>query len=524
MLHCVLARIPLDFYRMAYRLVKRFLIIAHLYAGFALCMLFVVWFVSGIFMAYYRAPTVNEAGRLDFAPTLSAQSAASSLPPARVGALASRWQQVEILRLGEISGRPIYRWRARDTGWHSAWADTGDAAEFDTATLTAEARLWLGTAYEPQYRGTYREHSQWTFFQAARPHYPLHRFSTGGLGAREVYLSSRTGEPVVATTPGSRLMYYLGPGLHYFSLYFVRNNDSLWRNLVNWSSGVAAATCLVGIVLGLWQMRWRAFRQGSKVIPYTKPWMRWHHLFGLWFGLLAFTFVLSGLFSMNPGRIFPSAQVPSPLARAYMGPMPAADAVPSPVEVAQAAGAQAAVREYEWQRVRGNAVALVVATPDQRTLITHGAGGWQFSLPFTASELVRHLEGLEIAGIVRSEWLTAFDNYYYARKDRWLPLPVLRLRLDDSDGTWLYLDPATGRLFMLSNEGTRLRRWLYNGLHSFDLQLLLSRGLTWDVAIWSASLAGLALSVTSAVISWQWLRRRRSRTAWRAPRTTRSAH
>jgi len=120
--------------------------------------------------------------------------------------------------------------------------------------------------------------------------------------------------------------------------------------------------------------------------------------------------------------------------------------------------------------------------------------------------------------------LTAFDNYYYARKDRWLPLPVLRLRLDDSDGTWLYLDPATGRLFMLSNEGTRLRRWLYNGLHSFDLQLLLSRGLTWDVAIWSASLAGLALSVTSAVISWQWLRRRRSRTAWRAPRTTRSAH
>ena len=74
------------------------------------------------------------------------------------------------------------------------------------------------------------------------------RYSTGGLLHRDVYFSSRTGEPVAATTPFSRVMYYLGPGLHYFSFYPIRNRDALWRGLVNWSSGIGTA---VGFWIGV---------------------------------------------------------------------------------------------------------------------------------------------------------------------------------------------------------------------------------------------------------------------------------
>jgi hypothetical protein len=69
------------------------------------------------------------------------------------------------------------------------------------------------------------------------------------------------------------------------------------------------------------------------------------------------------------------------------------------------------------------------------------------------------------------------------------------------------MDPDTGQLVMKSDDGTRARRWLYNGLHSFDAQWLLRRGWWWDLTIWLLSLGGLALSVTGVVITWQWIQR-----------------
>ena len=81
------------------------------------------------------------------------------------------------------------------------------------------------------------------------------------------------------------------------------------------------------------------------------------------------------------------------------------------------------------------------------------------------------------------------------------------MKLADPRTTWLYFEPASGQLFLKSDKGTRARRWLYNGLHSLDFRVLLEREYLWLIVIWLLSLCGLALSITSAVISWKWLRR-----------------
>ena len=41
--------------------------------------------------------------------------------------------------------------------------------------------------------------------------------------------------------------------------------------------------------------------------------------------------------------------------------------------------------------------------------------------------------------------LQAYDAYYYSR-DGGTPLPVLRVKFDDPDRTWFYIDPASGTL------------------------------------------------------------------------------
>ncbi len=68
-------------------------------------------------------------------------------------------------------------------------------------------------------------------------------------------------------------------------------------------------------------------------------------------------------------------------------------------------------------------------------------------------------------------WLHEFDDHYYdARGTR--SLPVLRVRYEDPDETWLYPDPRRGGIVLRTDDTRRLRRWLYQGLHSLDFPFL----------------------------------------------------
>ena len=65
------------------------------------------------------------------------------------------------------------------------------------------------------------------------------------------------------------------------------------------------------------------------------------------------------------------------------------------------------------------------------------------------------------------------------------------------------------------SEGARWNRWLYNGLHSFDLPWLYRYRPAWDVVVLVLMVGGTALCVTSVVIGW---RRVRQHAAMRAAR------
>ena len=82
-------------------------------------------------------------------------------------------------------------------------------------------------------------------------------------------------------------------------------------------------------------------------------------------------------------------------------------------------------------------------------------------------------------------------------------LPVLWVRYADPQETWLYLDPARGGVVMRSEKVTRLRRWLYQGLHSLDFPAIYFRRPLWDVIVIGLSLGGLVLSITTFTPAWR---------------------
>ena len=92
-----------------------------------------------------------------------------------------------------------------------------------------------------------------------------------------------------------------------------------------------------------------------------------------------------------------------------------------------------------------------------------------------------------------------------------LPLPVLRVRFADADGTWLYLDPYRGTIARKERRSTRVYRWVYHGFHSLDFPWLYHRRPLWDVVVIVLSLGGLFVSVSSAPAAWRRLQRASSR-------------
>ena len=92
--------------------------------------------------------------------------------------------------------------------------------------------------------------------------------------------------------------------------------------------------------------------------------------------------------------------------------------------------------------------------------------------------------------VVNAEMLTTYDSYYYSR-DGLATLPVLRVKLDDPDSTWLYIDPRMSQLVGRVHRLDRADRWLYNGLHGLDFSFWYYKRPLWDVGMILLSLGGL---------------------------------
>jgi uncharacterized iron-regulated membrane protein len=98
------------------------------------------------------------------------------------------------------------------------------------------------------------------------------------------------------------------------------------------------------------------------------------------------------------------------------------------------------------------------------------------------------------------------DAHWYSHHRERL-IPVLRAGFDDNARTWFHIDPRTGEVLDRTDDSRRAYRWLFNGLHSFDLPLLLRFRPAWDAVVWLLSLLGLIVSASGVVIGWRRLSR-----------------
>lgn len=502
---------------------KRWLFLFHRWVGIVLCAFFVLWFISGIFMMYVEFPQLTRPERFVGSPPLNF-SAATVTPGQAVAKLKQRdfdvkgtpsrneivssehpdaLADVQSVRLAMVWDRPVYVVHAQGGAQpRVVFADTGEVLRGVNAEQALQSAADFasrsGIPTTPSIDDKTIQTDQWTVSAALNDHRPLYKVALNDDIGTELYVSSRTGQVVRDSHTTERVLNYFAAVTHWLYPTFIRKYPDAWAWMVDILSGVGTIFVVSGLWIGV--MRWRRKRApGKPAVPYRGV-MRWHYFTGVIFGLCVLTWVLSGLLSMNPGKLNPSRSPSDNQRQVYSGGELDVTQFSLPARLPNDA------MEAELIRYDGQPFYNVTTRDGTRRLVSAADG--EAALPSVEAMTERAAGLLPDAQIDRIDVLTGYDNYYYTRHpvrgDK--PLPMIRIRFTDADRTWFYLDPVTGQVTERSTSINRLYRWLYNGLHSWDIRWLWERRPLWDIAVIAFMLGGTLLSAIGMVIGIRRLR------------------
>lgn len=486
----------------ALKIGRRWLYIVHRWIGIGACLLFVVWFASGLIMLYVPYPSLTERERVAGAEPIAWSKVHVEPQTALAAAGLSRFPRRFGLEM--LDGEPVYRVRALGRLTISAV----DGRQIDAVGRDQALRIarrfggWSGPArIEPI------ERDQWTVAGGYDDHRPLWRVPFDDPAGRTLYVSSNTGEVVLDTSRAERVWNWLGTVPHWIYFTQLRKDQPLWRQVILWTSGFGIVSAITGLWIGILRLRLKRRYHDERVSPY-RGWMKWHHIGGLVTGVTLSTWIVSGWLSVNPFGLFERSSAQAPALGRYAGQTQAR--FPPMFARARLRGD---VREVGFAWVAGRPLAVLTDGADRKALLDGATGAPARLSPDLLFENARQL--LPGSHLARREVLAREDLYWYAHHAE-PHLPVLRARFDDPERTWVHIDPLTGEVLNVLTTSDRTERWAFNFLHDFDLPVLLHTRPTWDLLVWALSSGGLIISVSSVVIGWRRLKRKgREVEGWR---------
>lgn len=476
---------------------KRWLYLTHRWIGIVTCLLFAMWFASGLVMVYVPFPALDREEWLEGQAPIDWRNVRTSPGAAFAGFDPAALRRLSLEMRGPV---PVWRWQGWNGEEQVRSAVNGLAipptAREEARTIASEYARADVTALE------YIHNDQWTVAPRYDSHRPLWKATLATDDGRNVYVSSTTGAVVLETTANERFWNWLGSVPHWIYPTVLRQHGEAWRQVILWLSGPCIIAGLTGIWIGILRIRLgkRRFREG-RITPYH-GWMLWHHLTGLAGSVFLILWIFSGWLSVDPGHFFRSEGPDAELQRQYAGVIDPdldlarlAAALPEAerVTLASAAGTPYLQVEQAGFPVRYlNARTLAPSSQDPERIRRAVAGLFPQSRILSAGTIARP------------------DSYWYAVIGE-LTLPVLRFKLNDNAASWLHIHPATGEVLGTMTRSDRIYRWLFDLFHRWDLNVLLENRPARDMLIWAFSLFGLASSVTGVWIGWKRLRGRQRR-------------
>jgi hypothetical protein len=503
-------------------MILKTLIVLHRWLGVALCVLFLLWFPSGIGMMYWGMPAISTQDRLDHMPPLDSKTIV--LSPEEAATMIGEKASPNQIRLSSFDGRPVYKFGG-DTA-RIVYADTGaEQTNSDQEMRERAVSSWTGQPVSAATVESVTEIDQWMVGNRLRNLRPLWKYSWSD--GQAAYIGE-SGEVLLHTTRASRLKAYLSTIPHWLYFTPLRKHQPVWIRVATYSAMVGVGAAIIGIIVGIWMYSPRKkYRiDGAPTgIPYRGQ-KRWHTVLGLVFGLATVTWTFSGSLAFLP---FPPAQeqptaraqAPQPrnnqgqgrqrdrgsrgggnasLASALRGQVRMKDFAPLSPQQILTQFADLKIKELSFTSYNNQPLySVTVADGSSRLISLDG-------------KIVDGFNSDEIIGIVKKSVpdaakleirsITEYDSYYQDRNRR-KPLPVLLALTNDAEATRYYIDPKTATVVGNYSNKNWVSRWLYHGLHSLNFPFLYNHRPLWDIVVITFMVGGTALCVTSLVLAWR---------------------
>jgi PepSY-associated transmembrane protein len=468
----------------------RILIWLHRWWGVAFCLLFAMWFASGIVVHFVPFPARSEPAHFKGSVPINPQEIAHG--PAEAVAASGIHDALRVRLVGR-SDQPIYlisgpsqvrALRARDLG------DAGIHSEQAALAIAiAEARQ---RGLDPTLAGAAGlvTYDQWTVSRDYDSDRPLYRIALNDDPGTDLYVSSATGDIALVTTRQIRLLNYVGSIAHWIYPTALRHHGQAWSALLWWLSLLATIGASIGVVIGLTQLSRSSRRAAS---PY-RGLQAWHYRFGLVCAPFILSWIFSGWLSMDNGRIFSGNAIGA-------GAVAIADSSAwIKLQSDEAHRLQAGSTEIEWfafdrriyrgARDSAGGQELVQVAPEAAVDTPPRASLQQNEMDAIAKRLGSDCSNASI--------IAADDAYEAPSSD-----PMFRIACGD---VWFDIDGATGALVSRLDPSRRAWRWLFGGLHTLDFSWLRQREWLRSTLIVVLCGCGFVFSLTGVVLGWRRVR------------------
>ena len=466
------------------------LVLVHRWLGVGFCLLFAMWFASGIVMHFVPFPSLTETAR--FAGLLPIDLSRLAHGPDE--ALdASHIRDARRVRLIQRVDGPVYivsggskpaAVRAADL---SNAAITSEQAAVDIAKAHARER---GINATHAALAEVTDYDQWSVPNGFDEHRPLYRVALNDADGNEIYVSSTTCEVVLGTTRFERVWNYAGSVIHWIYPTILRSNWLAWDISVWTLSLIALIAAVTGVVLGI--IKLRVSRDGVRS-PF-RGWHAWHHIFGLVTATFLMTWIFSGWLSMDHGLLF---------SRGRLSETEAAALAHTPDWAAlrgNRPSISSPLKEVEWFAFGDRFYRRERTGIASQSLSAIGSGSSQ-TRPYLTAE--------EVGGVVRRlapkcalPSVVGNDDDYPITSS--VPnAPVYRSICGD---VWFQIDGATGAVLERLDGSRRTYRWVYTALHTLDFPTLMAHPLLRTNLIVLLCAIGFLFSATGVVIGWRRLR------------------
>lgn len=484
------------------RQIKKALFTLHQATGAILSLMFVIWFLSGIVLIFDGYPHASREDRFLSLETFT-KSDFERIQPFPDSIKGSG------IYIEKHEGKPVYRLPAGKRAQKVYDAASHEyLASFSEKICRKQAESFTGSKTVKTKK--INELDQWIPWSYYSSLLPVYKFYLDDEFHTVIYVSSKTGSIIQHTERKNRWLARVGAIPHWIYFKSLRAKIKTWESVIIWLSVIGIFVSLTGIIAGILRLKKRKQWKENGITPYKKFWFKWHHLTGFFFGLFVFTFILSGLFSVVdlPKRTAPKNEIFTPQKQWNKSVEIINHTDYQSLQLYRVLGKKEGVRKLEMEVSMGKPAWWVYYDNYQvpEIYLIDNDSVYKKS-EFTLGEINKRAKQVFPKKDFKIDILREYNNYYQESGMKHHPLPVYRIQWDISSRDIIYFDPLTGEAIASFNRNKKIHRWLYQGLHKFNIRLLKQHEWLRKLLLIVLSIGGLAVSVTGVVLGWKWIKR-----------------